>query len=325
MFLASRLEVVISLKVKNVLEIEKKYQERSHVLDILLFLERKIKQKEPASLVRLGDAEGRFLGYPELVSKEGSDKHVLDYVLELELGRTDFSENALHALSLQIRAAVKGADIIGLPREAQYKSNKSYHCVFDAIERFGLLSSHQLLTDAAIHRYLQFGLFYRQLLQNMDYVGVVTGRSEFAGVVQQTFGIDDIVEYLVPAEAIHPGKLQGDHFPDRFYALKEEIKIPYRGAVFLVGAGYLGKIYCQWIKDAGGIAIDVGSICDSWTSQGRLQHDYHKIKHYNSYVYFTLENSVRRFNEACDNFSMDSYRLTQNDLEKYQLASCDEE
>lgn len=302
----------------------KYYSNRQHVLEILLFLVCKIKAKQPLSLIRLGDAEGRFLGYPEFVDKEGDNKHVLDFVLQLELGRTSFSESDLYALSLQIRSAVKGADVIGLPRMAQYQSHLSYHYVFDAIEQFNLVNPSQLITDAAIHRYFQFGLFYREILQNLDFLGVITGRPELADVIEQTFAIEQVVEYLIPAEAIYPGGLAGEHFPDRFYSLKEEINIPYQGAVFLVGAGYLGKIYCQWIKDAGGIAIDIGSICDSWSSIGRLQHNYHKIEHYNNATNFSLTDGVKRFNEACEHFAMDCYQLTQDDLKQYVLAGSNE-
>jgi len=302
----------------------KYYSNRQHVLEVLLFLVCKIKTKEPFSLIRLGDAEGRFLGYPEFVDKEGDSKHVLDFVLQLELGRVSFSKSDLSALSLQIRSEVKGADVIGLPRMAQYQSHTSYHYVFDAIDQFNLVNASQIITDAAIHRYFQFGLFYRQILQNLDFLGVITGRPELAPVIKQTFSIGQVVEYLIPAEAIYPGGLAGEHFPDRFYSLKEEISVPYQGAVFLVGAGYLGKIYCQWIRDAGGIAIDVGSICDSWSSIGRLQHDYHKIKHYNNATDFSIADGVERFNEACDHFSMDGYRLTPYDLKKYDLKGCNE-
>jgi len=39
---------------------------------------------------------------------------------------------------------------------------------------------------------------------------------------------------------------------------------PTRGAVFIVGAGILGKIYAHLIHQRGGIAIDVGSVLDGW-------------------------------------------------------------
>ena len=36
------------------------------------------------------------------------------------------------------------------------------------------------------------------------------------------------------------------------------------GTTFLVGVGVLGKVYCDRIKGKGGVAIDIGSILDSW-------------------------------------------------------------
>ena len=291
---------------------------RHHVLDVLSYILSKIEKKEPMSLLRLGDAEGRFLGYPEFVKKEGAGGDRLDFVLQLELGRTDFSCDELKALSVQMRQAVINADIIGLPRVKQCEKDIAYRYVFEAIDRFGLLRSDVMRCDAAIHRYLQFGLFYQYLLQDKKFVGVITGRSELGSIVKKIFKVEEVRSYLIPAEAIHPGELGGEHFPDRFYSLKQELVVPYQGAVFLVGAGYLGKIYCQWIKQKGGIAIDIGSICDSWTSKGRLQHDYHKIKHYISHPNLTMKERIGRFNQACDNFSMDTHRLIPEEWQGYQ-------
>lgn len=60
------------------------------------------------------------------------------------------------------------------------------------------------------------------------------------------------------------------HYPDRFSEIQKTLKIPYPGALFLVGSGVFGKIYCEWIKQRGGIAIDVGSMFDSWANFGRV-------------------------------------------------------
>lgn len=296
----------------------KYFSNRYNVLDVLFLLLQKIKNKEPFSLIRLGDGEGRMLGYPEFVLKKGECKEGLDYSLNIWFGHDDFSDSSLTDLSLQLRSAVVDADIIGMPRLKQYAGSLSYQHVFEAIERFQLKRSHQAYTDAAIHRYLQFGLFYREILQDIGFLGVITGRNELASKIQSTFNVETIDQYLVPAEAIHPGSMRSEHFPGRFNSLKEEIRVPYNGAVFLVGAGLLGKIYCQWIKEAGGVAIDIGSICDSWTHQGRLQHNYHKIEHYHELPHFSLMESANRFNEACDYFAMDGERLTSADIKKYR-------
>jgi len=43
------------------------------------------------------------------------------------------------------------------------------------------------------------------------------------------------------------------------------------GKLFLVGAGFLGKIYCDLIKRHGGIALDVGSMMDRWAGFGQTR------------------------------------------------------
>jgi len=300
-------------------EISKEYfLNRHHVLDVLSYFLKRQKERKSASLVRLGDGEGRLLGFPEFVDKTSEGNTCLDHSLKIWFGRSDFLEEELIDLSLQLRGAVKNADVVGLPRLKQHNAHRVYRYVEEATSRFQLLDrKRQLKTDAAIHRYLQFGLFYQRLLNNLDFVGLITGRSQLAGIVKNAFSIKEVKQYLIPAEAIHPGGLEGDHYPDRFHALKSELLVPYPGAVFLVGAGVLGKLYCDWIKSAGGIAIDIGSICDAWANEGRLQHDYHLIKHYADLSPFSLNDGVNRFNQACDHFDMDTTRLTSDHLDAF--------
>jgi hypothetical protein len=42
------------------------------------------------------------------------------------------------------------------------------------------------------------------------------------------------------------------------------LQVKFPGQLFLIGAGVWGKIYCNRIKSLGGIAIDVGAVCDVW-------------------------------------------------------------
>ena len=243
------------------------------VLEVLPTLQRHVAERVPLSLVRLGDGEGRLLGFPEIV-----DKAELDTSLRIWFGRADFGLDELAALAVELRAAVRTADVVGLPRPSQ-AGQPEYRAVFDGIERFGLLAHAPLLTDAAIHRYLQIGLFYRELLKGLPFCGLVTCR-DLAAAVGRVFRIGHVEQYLVPGEAQHPGPLPGEHYPARFRELRETLAVPFRGAVFLVGAGALGKIYCRWIKERGGIALDVGSICDAWADVGRLRKPCHGLQMY---------------------------------------------
>lgn len=260
------------------------------VLGVLPVLRRRIADGAPFSLVRLGDGEGRLLGFPEIV-----DKAELDRSLQIWFGRADFAPADLAALAVELRAAVRAADIVGLPRPAQ-ADQPEYRAVFDALDRFGLLAHAPLLTDAAIHRYLQIGLFYRDLLDRLPFCGLVTCR-DLAPEISRVFRIERVEQYLIPGEARHPGPRRGEHFPARFRELQGTLAVPFPGAVFLVGAGALGKIYCHWIKERGGIALDVGSICDAWAGAGgRLRKPCHRLRMYEESPPLNLDEAVRHYN-----------------------------
>ncbi len=110
--------------------------------------------------------------------------------------------------------------------------------------------------------------FYRNILDGLDFVGVVSPHPGLADRLARQCGIRSCAEYIIagesrlPAHALSRGLMP--HFPDRYRELNHELKVPQRGAVFLVAAGLLGKVYCDWLKKRGAIAIDAGSIVDAW-------------------------------------------------------------
>ena len=302
--------------------LEKYFTRRANVLDVLSIILQKIKDNEALSLIRLGDGEGRLLGYPELMGKaqmdhSDADNKYLDYSLNIWFGRTDYDESMLRDVSLQLRQAVSNADIIGLPRQKQFFKHGAYRLVFDALEQFNINRPHHVYTDAAIHRYLQFGLFYSLILNNLDFVGLITGRKGLASVVKQTFNIKHVEAHIIPEEALYANNSVAEHFPDRFESLKTEIHPPFNGAVYLVGAGALGKIYCDWIKKTGGIAIDIGSICDSWAKEGRKMHEYHNIEHFCDLSLMSFREKAGRFNQLADHFKMDTARIEETALANF--------
>jgi hypothetical protein len=85
--------------------------------------------------------------------------------------------------------------------------------------------------------------------------------------LSSVFGIQEVVRYpilegFVTREASTSSELP--HYPDRYEELRHGLHVPFKGAVFLVGAGPLGKVYCHWIRERGGIALDIGSLFDAW-------------------------------------------------------------
>jgi hypothetical protein len=109
---------------------------------------------------------------------------------------------------------------------------------------------------------------YRYLLTGVQKLTVISCHEQIQDVIADRFGIESIDLILIPSEHRHSRKLnpdQGDntHYPTHFDRILTELS-PERGEVFLVAAGFLGKIYCNEIKKRGGIGIDIGSAADMW-------------------------------------------------------------
>jgi hypothetical protein len=97
-------------------------------------------------------------------------------------------------------------------------------------------------------------------MRDKDYCGVISARN-LELPVKEAFNIERVELFEVPGCRIAPNGMNAklSHYPERFNELKRALKVPLNGAPFLIGAGLFGKTYCHWIKERGGIALDVGS------------------------------------------------------------------
>ena len=232
----------------------------------------RIASREPASLVRLGDGEFAMLGYGSIAPWEQTAQS-----LKVWFGHDDFDPALLQRTVGQLREAVRQATVVGLPRPSRQRVDPFCSYVGKLYAHHALRTPGQLFTDCGIHRFWQMLLAYRELLTGLPFLGIVTSR-DIGQQVADAFNVKTVAIYPVPSERQVPGAFEhiGDHFPGRFDSLCAELAVPFRGAVFIVGAGALGKIYANIIHQRGGIALDVGSVLDGWSgtpSRGFLQQD----------------------------------------------------
>lgn len=85
-------------------------------------------------------------------------------------------------------------------------------------------------------------------------------------LIAEAFSLGSVRTHLVQGEHLHPGSVSQPHWPNGFNEVMEQLEAVRPGDAFLVGAGVLGKIYCDRIKTRGGVALDIGSILDSWAN-----------------------------------------------------------
>jgi hypothetical protein len=116
--------------------------------------------------------------------------------------------------------------------------------------------------------------FYGDLIRSAKNVSVITCYGDLLSLLHDTFGVSAGESLLIPPQAQNiKGTADAIHFPDRYRAIVSELRARKRvGELFFVGAGLVGKLYCEEIRKAGGMAIDVGSLMDVWMGIGARQY-----------------------------------------------------
>ena len=242
-----------------------------------------IRNKTPLSLIRLGDGEGNFMDYAcEWESYQLEDQK--------DIQKIWWGQAHLHETPLQVEEhynkALDNADLIGIPEyqrmlskvniyeEGIEKPYKRYTRGLLAINEFVAVRigdtsySTKTLVSCFIHQDLDLWGLYDFILDAAGSCSVITCHETMPAVISERFNLEVDQTYLIPTEyrwgSMFKNVKAECHFPERYKALKQELKVNFPGELFLVGAGFLGKIYCDLIKQQGGIALDIGSIFDYW-------------------------------------------------------------
>jgi hypothetical protein len=130
----------------------------------------------------------------------------------------------------------------------------------------------RVITNCWFHRDLL--PYYKEILQGTSKLGLIGCYPELPDRIRAAFGVGDVMFFPIPNQISNTGRRPPlPHYPDIFDRVMESLSTIAPGQVVLVAAGMLGKIYCNRIKQCGGIALDIGSVADVWV--GRRARRYH--------------------------------------------------
>jgi hypothetical protein len=125
-------------------------------------------------------------------------------------------------------------------------------------------SEDQLFCSAWIHWELLASGALVEILSAVPEVVLVTSRPELELMVERRFEVPTKAVIVPDKFVVAPEP--GRHVPERFRNIRSELHFP-EGTLALVGAGIPGKVYCQWLKESGCVAIDVGAVFDAWVGR----------------------------------------------------------
>lgn len=249
-------------------------------IDLLNILKEAIKLSQPFSMIRLGDGEGRILGYPTVFEEKVYLNEVLTYqyggqvIRRLrDIHKDNFLSNSMYELKGFITDAIDNADVIGAPSWLHFRSDitESNLTALTAqsvcLEYINTSQKNAKVFDHFIFKPFNNKGYFKELLKDVSNLNIIS-HTDIGDKVVQFFDIETCNHIKIPG---HQSFMKGDllHYPDEYKNVLQKIEKVSKGELFFVAAGYLGKHYCNHIKKHGGIAIDIGSIFDGWSGKGR--------------------------------------------------------
>jgi len=84
--------------------------------------------------------------------------------------------------------------------------------------------------------------------------------------MEERYNIGKVHQFFIDQQVHYADrKFASEYYPKQFDEAKEWISgLSLDRDICLVGAGFIGKIYCVLFKDVGGIGIDIGHVFDKW-------------------------------------------------------------
>jgi GT-D fold-like domain len=223
----------------------------------------------PSSFIRLGDGEGNVLGFDDV------DYPALGRFSASEISRLHFGASHVFAADPELRTslieAIRNADLVGVPNPFRIRRLLGGSRKTDRVR--GLFGVYSVLKYLEAHTDdLRIGTktgafeFHRALLPHLhalvreQEIGLVCSYPNLPDAFQRRLGTRSVAFHAVPR--VGRGSHDSGHYPLRYRELIDELSDAQPTRLYLVGAGMPGKVYCDVIRSAGGVALDIGSTMD---------------------------------------------------------------
>ncbi len=221
-----------------------------NVLDI--FIEKKQSGK-PFSFIRYGDAESMVLNFD-------TEKEYAYFVIKKQLGYLPTDEQII-SIKNDLMRSFSVADLIGIADDwydTDSNDNKFWKNQKQQLNKLAGVGDGKIFCSMNEHIWLMEDPKFYEFIKSFDRIIFITGRSFDAGLIK---GLEII---NIPAEKKYSDD-KSIHYPDRYNEVHEWIDTQdLSGTLVLVGAGFTGKSYVTHCAERGAIALDIGSVFDSW-------------------------------------------------------------
>ena len=218
----------------------------------------------PVSVIRCGDGEGLVLNSLESIS---AFRTASESVMRRQTG-TDPTVKQLEEVRLNLVDAYSNCDVLGVPMHKQQTSSH-WTKVIDILNRNVPTHTDVFCDIDVAYQWLE-DCSYNRLLMGRKVLNYISCRDLDEGF-KRKYGIQVVNKYTIAPESKFTSGYEGDpHYPTQFNRIPRWMDVvskDFPGSLLLVGAGVIGKIYCNWWRDRGGVAMDCGGVFDIWAGK----------------------------------------------------------
>ena len=255
---------------------------------IPLLITRAIRQNEPLSIIRISDGEGclyAFLNFKDAPNNM-SNKVQINYIGGYFWQRW-FNRNILEAdidklqhINGLFKKAICNSDVLSKPnfKNIKYDSYLSYHGKIIA-SKIGLLSNNYIYKNETLSEdLLEFTDFFEFLFSSNITISLITCHENFGNTLESC-GVKINNKIIIPPHFAYASNYgykisdisHFDYFNDVINLIKNDCDL------YLISAGFLGKIYCDKVKELGGRALDIGILGDIFSGFQTRKSTYNKF------------------------------------------------
>ena len=245
------------------------------------FVAEACRKKTAFSLIRLGDGEGSCIMLDPADEESFGALYALNRQNRISVWfGADFKwqTNGFLQSCAELPGAIDEADLLAIPdagwlrHSYQISSTTGIPSLVNILRlllsRDPSLPKLRLCTHAAHVELYQHG-YMEKIIRTAKNVSVVSCLPDLPAALKAGFDLNTASLFQIPGEhgsrkALGEAVDFGTHYPDAFERLTADLSVPHGGKLFLIAGGFLGKLYASTIRRHGGVALDIGSLVDSW-------------------------------------------------------------
>jgi len=245
-----------------------------------------IKSSQPFSVIRIGDGEANLLSYNSHPETPILNFTAANKIISMQQDKFTPTPNNLSNIKSLLHYSIFNADIIGIiglwrPQKrntadlvsAFYKDQRGISGHWRAIQHLLDMSYSGYLKNkvlASAHLYFSILDNLQEILDSAKKVLIITNISAVNEKLEDNYSTK--VEHISVG---HPLSSKRSAKPIFLNAIKSQLPSNMSNYLCLIGAGPWSEIYCTWVKQRGGVAIDIGTGFD--LLDGKITRPIHKI------------------------------------------------